>query len=971
VARAPCYDLPLVEESILSSPRLRAARLAILGAASAAFQTLFFREFFASFGGNEAVLASVLGPWLLLTALGAWLGRHGSRAPSRVAGALFAYGLLSAASLTAARALPGLFPATAAPGAATALGLAFVLLAPSCLVSGLAFSWLAAEDREAPGPGRAYLAESVGAALAGALLSLLLLGQVPAFALQGLFWAAVALAAALGLARRVAILVGGLGAALGIAFALLPVGDWALAAQGAHLEGATEQESAFASIVVSRQGGQTTVYADRQPLATQSEPEAAEEAAHLPLALHPGPRTVAVIGVAPTGTVAEILRHGVERIHYVLEDPVLAEVLRAEFADLRAPAVEAVTEDARRFLRGRPGAFDAILSFSPEPTSAQLNRVFTTEFFALARRALRPQGLLSVSLGGHAQFAAPEKRRLHSSVRRTLAAVLGEVAVLPAARTYYLTGKDLALPRAPEIPGAIGAALSARRIAPVHLTAAHLAHQLSERRLDEALRWSALVERPNTDLYPTTYRLALDGVLAEYADLGVSALVALAVALVLGALMVFGPRSRPLEFAVLTSGATSLASQLVLALAYQIAAGALYREMGLFLAGFMAGAAAGAFWATRARLSVLFLDLGQVGLPLLVFALLPWAVAAGPWARGVVFAATVLVGFLPGAQFAAVRGVSAGALYTADLAGATVAALVTFTVVVPVLGLRDTFLLLAGLKVLSSVALALPARTVPAGEAWPPLAPIVPLALVAMVLVAAGESTHVPLYAFTFWRPYQGALVLALFFVLIAAFEPEQLREALADLGRRTARLRERLGISGSRLLYFGLLLPVAAFPLARCYFSVPFLFCHVCPRQCVFGVLRPYVIPAALLANFYDRRFCERVCPLGTTQVACENLRRRRARRVKLLQILRFLALGFVILAYFLAERGHGQGIEGTRFFAYFYKNGFTPSFWVLTVAAGLLLASFLVRRPFCEGLCPVGAVSSLVERISRGRAT
>jgi polyferredoxin len=97
----------------------------------------------------------------------------------------------------------------------------------------------------------------------------------------------------------------------------------------------------------------------------------------------------------------------------------------------------------------------------------------------------------------------------------------------------------------------------------------------------------------------------------------------------------------------------------------------------------------------------------------------------------------------------------------------------------------------------------------------------------------------------------------------------------------------------------------------------------------------------------------------------------RQRARRAAFLRILRYLSLGFVVVAYFLAERGHGQGIEGTGFSAYFYKNGFTPSFWVLAIAAALLLASFFVRRPFCEGLCPVAAVSSLVERIARGKAT
>src|SRR5512140_2708596 len=140
-------------------------RLALLGACAAAFQTLFAREYLAAFGGNEAVLASLLGPWFLLTAAGASLGRHlrSSLAPV----AAFAFGPVAVASLAAARVLPRFFEAGATPGPSTAFGDAVLLLSPACLLSGLLFAWLSAERDDG---GRAYLAESAGAALAGALL---------------------------------------------------------------------------------------------------------------------------------------------------------------------------------------------------------------------------------------------------------------------------------------------------------------------------------------------------------------------------------------------------------------------------------------------------------------------------------------------------------------------------------------------------------------------------------------------------------------------------------------------------------------------------------------------------------------------------------------------------------------------------------------------------------------------------------
>lgn len=166
-------------------------------------------------------------------------------------------------------------------------------------------------------------------------------------------------------------------------------------------------------------------------------------------------------------------------------------------------------------------------------------------------------------------------------------------------------------------------------------------------------------------------------------------------------------------------------------------------------------------------------------------------------------------------------------------------------------------------------------------------------------------------------------------------------------------------------------LLPVAAFPLARCYFKVPFVFCHVCPRQCVFGVMRPYLTTAALIANFGDHAFCERVCPLGTAQVSCERLRPARAPRPRVAMLvangLRALAAVFVGVSWVFGQEGRGPGVEGGGYYGAFYKNAFSPTPAVLAVAASLLVASFLVQRPFCEGACPIGAASQLISQLDR----
>lgn len=950
------------------------ASIALLGAASAAFQTLFARELYAAFSGREAILCGFLAPWLLLTALGAALGRRGGseRASSL---ALFTLGPSSVLALVIARVLPRWFEAGTPPGLAAAVALTTVLLAPACVCSGLSFTWLA----QRPGAGSAYLAESAGSAVAGAALSVVVLGRAGDFTIAAAILVLAGLAASLATTGRAARAMAATSAATALLVAVLPVGSWALALQGPTLAFAEERASVHASVVTARAASQTTVYVNRTPVASSSEDAAAEEAAHLPLALHPAPRTVAVIGVAPVGIMTQIARHGVERIDLILDDDTLLEVLRREFPDLRHPLVHAAVADARGWLARHPSAYDVVLLPSAEPTTLAQNRMLTAELFGVLRAALRPGGVVAVSLPEQAQRASVESRRLCSSVRRTVDAGFGASIVLPAGRTLVLAGNGAALPERASVVAEVARTLFTQRgIRGVHLTEALLHDRLSASRMADADRWSSLGEAVNRDLHPTTVRLALDRMVAELDEMGSGALGILAVMILAGVLLVLDPRSRPVELAVWSGGTGALVTQVVLMFGYQIAAGALYREVGLLLSGFMLGAAFGAALGARVpatQRAVLGFDLVQLALSLLLALVLPVVVegaGAGAGARVAAFGLTVLAGLAPGAQLAAAARLTGdlGAVYAADLAGAAMAALVAAPVVVPALGLRGALLAVGGLKAMTSLALLAGAqrdtRSRPAT-----LAPALPLAMVGFTILAAGGRSTTPVYAFTFSRPYQWAAFAVLMLALLAVFEPARLRAWTRATAKRAASFGVLAGLSPGRLLAFVVLLPVAMFPVARCYFRVPFVFCHVCPRQCVFGVMRPYVVPSALLANLGDQTFCERVCPLGTAQASCERLRPARASRRRVLTLvangLRVVALGFVAVSYLFAQDGRGPGVDGGGYYGAFFKNAFTPTPTVLAVAAALLVASFFVQRPFCEGLCPIGATSQLVRQLDR----
>ena len=431
---------PMAEATAASSRRVLVA-LALLGAASAAFQTLFARELMVGFSGDETVIAAVLGPWLLATALGAALGR----APGLVAAArarrahvvLLGYGPLAALGLVAARLLPLTFAAGAAPGAALAFVASLILLAPACVLSGAAFSLLLglATDEAERAVARSLWVESLGSAAAGAALSLWLVGHVPALSL-GFLAAALAAGAALVSARRK------LGSALLVLatsiLALLPVDRWAWSRSAPALRIAESRQSPVASILVARDHGASTVLVNRAPVASSDDRARAEELVHLPLALVSAPKRALFVGVPPAGAFELLRAHGVVRIDWLIEDGVLAEVLEREIRGLRAPDVHRSVGDARATLRARRGLYDAILMDLPEPRSTQENRAFTQEELEVVAASLAPNGVLAVALPGHAEYASLATRRLHSSIRTTLQSVMGPVRVAPLGSSLYL-----------------------------------------------------------------------------------------------------------------------------------------------------------------------------------------------------------------------------------------------------------------------------------------------------------------------------------------------------------------------------------------------------------------------------------------------------------------------------------------------------------------------------------------------------
>ena len=165
------------------------------------------------------------------------------------------------------------------------------------------------------------------------------------------------------------------------------------------------RHSAYQEIVVTRRGNDMRLYLDGGlQFSTRDEYRYTESLVYP--ALGAGARSVLVLGGGDGLAARELLRQpGIEKIVQVELDPAVVDLARttmrgANGGSLENPRVNVIADDAMTWLRGpHSGLFDAVIVDLPDPDTPVLGRLYSTEFYALASRALAPGGLMVVQSG--------------------------------------------------------------------------------------------------------------------------------------------------------------------------------------------------------------------------------------------------------------------------------------------------------------------------------------------------------------------------------------------------------------------------------------------------------------------------------------------------------------------------------------------------------------------------------------------
>jgi spermidine synthase len=707
-------------------------------------QVLILRELLVLAQGQELKLALGLWCWLLWVGLGSLAGgrRHAPGVePGQLGGLLALLGLLLPTTILASRALPSLahLPLGQSLPFTTAFLLFLLLLAPFGLVSGYFFPGavqVLAQVAPQKAAGRVYYLETLGAALGVVLLQLFLVGRFGNLSLGlavglGLGLAPWLLARPRSWAARAAITINllMLAAAVGLAS---PLDRASRSWQWPGRQVIATVDSPYALLSANREAEQISFFANNLWLFTYPDPLTAEHQVQLGLLEHPRPRRVLLLGGGVAGLGTEILKTStITRLDYVELDPYLvrlAQDLLPGVASLeKDPRVHFIYQDARRYLTTTPNRYDVILMALPEPRNAQLNRFYTREFFRTVDRKLTPGGVFSFALTGAETSLSPLRAAYLAMAYHTLSQVFPAVVAFPGGQVRFFASPDGGV--LVTDPAVLVRRLQARRLSLQYVREYYLLQDLSPWRRQYL---NQVLDRPppevNTDLDPRCY--FFDLVLSTVQEgLGVKealftlqklppvipwAALALASLLVGAALRRPGPR---FLYQVVVMGLGTMALEILVLVLYQIRLGSLYQQLGILIAAFMtgmaAGSAAGSHWFGRLGNGVRLLGGLQGGLALLAGGLALWLQWGVAWpASGGEFwtqAGYVLVlataGFGGGGVFALsaalwteiqpeVRG-QGGMLYAADLLGATLGTLGVSLLVLPVWGILPALWLVA------------------------------------------------------------------------------------------------------------------------------------------------------------------------------------------------------------------------------------------------------------------------------------
>jgi spermidine synthase len=759
------YDLRHTTYDYFSGKTIKIS-IIILGITSLVTQIIMLREFMNVFYGNELIMGIVLANWMLINGIGAYLGKYLKFRPQSTVDRppflliilqLFIsfIPLLTVFSLYSLR--NNIFPVGTMISLSSTFISSFLLLIPFCLISGIMFTLFCQilSDSNNPIP-RVYSLDVIGSILGGLIFNLVLIFYLNTFQILTILTFLNLIASFLLSASSKKKALAYLSCVLIlISFICIYKYDFEQIAKERLFKGqkvVVQKDTPYGNIVVTNTEEQLNYFENGVFLFSSENLVQKEEDVHYAMLQHKSPKQVLLISGGLSGTIDEILKYNIDKIDYLEINPWIIQVSGFKFK-VQSSKVNIINKDPVLFLKSssnslpnpassfQPPAskYDVALINVPPPSTAQLNRFYTIEFFTSLKRHLNEGAVISISLMSTADYVTKEAGELNYVLYNTLKTVFKNVLIVPGEKNYFIASDNPLSINIAELY--INLKTRNPKLETNYVNQYYIDDELLKQRSDfilnsiSNLNLSAINHQlsANTDFSPVAYYLQLQYWLSHFSKtpsalihklliwfLVFCVLCLLFCLFYYSRLKSYDLRLTTIYISLFTTGFIASSLQFLLLIYFQVMYGYVYQMTGILITLFMFGLAAGVYLS---RYEVIPVSIkGYTGL---IFGLAIYTVAIpflllflklhnvnSTIIQIIFFFITIDIGTISGMIFTyavnlqkdSVSSIAAKS-YSSDLIGSAFGVLLASAFLLPLLGLVKVSIFIGMLNILSGIIL--------------------------------------------------------------------------------------------------------------------------------------------------------------------------------------------------------------------------------------------------------------------------
>ena len=459
------------------------------------------------------------------------------------------------------------------------------------------------------------------------------------------------------------------------------------------------KETPIGRLVITKEGSQHTFWESGSPLYSDGDIISSEEKVHYPMCQIDGKiENVLLISGGIGDTLTEIYKYNPKSVDYVELDPALTGMaIKAGLLKPR-PGLNIINQDGRAYLRETSKKYDVIIIDLPDPDTFQINRFFTSEFFAITKKKLNANGVLSFGVKSYENYISDVVKRKLSSIYNTLKQYYSNIIIIPGNEAYFLCSDH-------ELSYDIPARLERKSIKTEYIQYYYQGN-VTQDRISQIQNCLDKNEYVNTDFEPRLLNIAFK---EWFSKQGSTPNTFLVVVLCIAIFYIFLMKKE--EYILFSSGLASMAAEMLVIYCFQIVYGYVYLKIGVLITAFLLGLLPGAILGSASRQRKHSeLILSEIFIIALLVCFFVWvSFIRSDLNQAWFICYSVVFSFFCGFQFPVVTGIigekmsPAAGCFAADLAGAAAGTLLVGTLLVPLAGIQAAIIAVIFIKLTSSV----------------------------------------------------------------------------------------------------------------------------------------------------------------------------------------------------------------------------------------------------------------------------